>query len=100
MKTQLTPQKRLTDPTLKSLQQRSRSAEEEVPDGSVPGLSVRLFPGGAANWALIVRVKGEGGVNRHGKALFTMLGLFGELERAMLAALISGRGTDGRGERI
>ena len=69
MKTQLTPQKRLTDPTLKSLQQRARSVEEAVPDGSVPGLSVRLFPGGAANWALIVRVKGEGGVNRHGKAL-------------------------------
>jgi integrase len=69
VKTQLTPRKRLTDPTLRSLQARPRSIEEEVSDGSVPGLSVRLFPGGAANWALIVRVKGEGGVNRHGKPL-------------------------------
>jgi len=47
----------------------SASIPEEVADGSVPGLTVRLFPGGGANWALIVRVKGEGGVNRHGKPL-------------------------------
>jgi integrase len=65
----MTPQKRLTDRTLKSLLQQVRAEEEEVPDGSVPGLTVRLFPGGGANWALIVRVKGEGGVNRHGKPL-------------------------------
>jgi Arm DNA-binding domain len=65
----MTPQKRLTDPTLKSLLQKARAEEEAVPDGSVPGLTVRLFPGGGANWALIVRVKGEGGVNRHGKPL-------------------------------
>lgn len=65
----MTPQKRLTDLKLKSLLQQTRTEEEEVADGSVPGLTVRLFPGGAANWALIVRVKGEGGVNEHGKPL-------------------------------
>lgn len=69
MKSQLTPQKRLTDPALKSLLQRARGTEEEVPDGSVPGLTVRFFSGGGANWALVIRVKGEGGVNRHGKRL-------------------------------
>lgn len=66
---QLTPQKRLTDPKLKSLLQQPRSEEQEVADGSVPGLTLRLFPGGGANWALIVRVRGEGGVNQHGKPL-------------------------------
>lgn len=30
---------------------------------------MRLFLGSGANWALIVRVKGEGGINSHGKAL-------------------------------
>lgn len=65
----LTPQKRLTDLKLKSLLQQSRTDEEVVSDGSVPGLTLRLFPGGSANWALTVRVKGEGGVNRHGKPL-------------------------------
>ncbi len=63
----LEPQRRLTDPTLKSLSARPRTAEEAVPDGSVPGLRVRLFPGGAANWTLALRVVGEGGVNAHGK---------------------------------
>lgn len=63
------PLKRLTDPRLKSLLNHPRAQEELVPDGSVPGLSIRLFPGGAANWTLLVRVAGEGGVNRHGKRL-------------------------------
>jgi 7-keto-8-aminopelargonate synthetase-like enzyme len=35
----------------------------------VPGLSIRLFPGGAANWTFVVRVAGAGGVNRRGKRL-------------------------------
>jgi integrase len=54
---------------LKSLLARTRTAEEAVPDGSVPGLRVRFFPGGAANWTLALRVVGEGGVNVHGKRL-------------------------------
>lgn len=66
---QLEPLKRLTDPKLKSLMARPRTDEEAVPDGSVPGLRMRLFPGGAANWTLALRVVGEGGVNAHGKRL-------------------------------
>jgi integrase len=65
----LEPQRRLTDPTLKSLLARPRTTEEAVADGAVPGLRVRLFPGGAANWTLALRVVGEGGVNAHGKKL-------------------------------
>lgn len=65
----LEPQKRLTDPTLRSLLARPRTTEEAVADGAVPGLRVRLFPGGAANWTLALRVVGEGGVNAHGKKL-------------------------------
>jgi hypothetical protein len=65
----LGPLKRLTDLNLRALLKSHRTAEELVPDGSVPGLSIRLFPGGAANWSFLVRVAGEGGVNNHGKRL-------------------------------
>jgi len=65
----LEPLKRLTDLNLRALLKGSRNEEELIPDGSVPGLSIRLFPGGAANWTFLVRVTGEGGVNRHGKRL-------------------------------
>ena len=65
----LEPLKRLTDLNLRSLLKRQRTGEELIPDGSVPGLSVRLFPGGAANWSFLVRVTGEGGVNKNGKQL-------------------------------
>ena len=59
----LEPLKRLTDLNLRSLLKSHRTGEELIPDGSVPGLSIRLFPGGAANWTFLVRVAGEGGVN-------------------------------------
>ena len=65
----LEPLKRLTDLNLRALLKRRRTGEELIPDGSVPGLSVRLFPGGAANWSFLVRVTGEGGVNKNGKRL-------------------------------
>jgi integrase len=65
----LEPLKRLTDLNLRSLLKSPRTGEELIPDGSVPGLSIRLFPGGAANWSFLVRVAGEGGVNSHGKRL-------------------------------
>jgi integrase len=41
----------------------------EIPDGSVPGLSVRVGGGKAATWSLILRVSGEGGVSRRGLQL-------------------------------
>jgi integrase len=65
----LEPLKRLTDLNLRSLLKSRRTGEGLIPDGSVPGLSIRLFPGGAANWSFLVRVAGEGGVNNHGKRL-------------------------------
>jgi len=65
----LEPLKRLTDLNLRALLKSSRTEEKLIPDGSVPGLSIRLFPGGAANWTFLIRVAGEGGVNRHGKRL-------------------------------
>jgi len=65
----LEPLKRLTDLNLRSLLKSPRTREELIPDGSVPGLSIRLFPGGAANWTFLVRVAGEGGVNNNGKRL-------------------------------
>jgi hypothetical protein len=51
------------------LLKRQRTGEELIPDGSVPGLAIRLFPGGAANFSFLVRVAGEGGVNKNGKRL-------------------------------
>jgi integrase len=65
----LEPLKRLTDLNLRALLKRDRTGEELIPDGSVPGLSIRLFPGGAANFSFLVRVTGEGGVNKNGKRL-------------------------------
>ncbi len=65
----LEPLARLTDVNLRVLLKRARDAEELVRDGSVPGLSIRLFPGGSANWSFLVRVVGEGGTNAHGKRL-------------------------------
>lgn len=59
----------LTDLNLRSLLNSHRTGEELIPDGSVPGLSIRLFPGGPANWTFLARVAGEGGVNHNGKRL-------------------------------
>jgi len=59
--------KRLSDPTVKSLLRSPPSVFTEIPDGAIPGLSVRLGTGGAANWSLLVRVAGEGGVKASGK---------------------------------
>jgi integrase len=61
--------KRLTDLKLRFLLKKERTGEELIPDGSVPGLSIRLFPGGVANFSFLVRVAGEGGVNQNGKRL-------------------------------
>jgi integrase len=65
----LEPLKRLTDLNLRFVLKKERTGEELIPDGSVPGLSIRLFPGGAANFSFLVRVAGEGGVNQNGRRL-------------------------------
>jgi len=58
-----------TDLGIKTLHRQARTAEEEVPDGSVAGLFLRLSPAGSSAWTQIIRVTGEGGINAHGKAL-------------------------------
>ena len=61
--------KRLTDPLLKAYLRSPPSALETLPDGAIPGLSVRFGTGGTANWSLLIRVAGEGGVNAKGRLL-------------------------------
>ena len=61
--------KRLTDALLKTYLRESSNAIRTLADGAVPGLSIRLGTGGAANWSLLVRVSGEGGVKHSGKLL-------------------------------
>ncbi len=63
------PPRRFTDLSIRSLLKRPRTDEETVPDGSVPGLSLRFHVGGVANWSLLLRVAGEGGVNANGRRL-------------------------------
>jgi integrase len=40
----------------------------ELADGTVPGLCLRVAPGGVGTWTLQLRVRGEGGVSRRGHA--------------------------------
>ena len=57
---------RLTDTALKAELKKERAVQEELADGSVPGLSVRVGGGTAATWSLVLRVAGEGGTSRRG----------------------------------
>jgi hypothetical protein len=61
--------KSLTDPTLKSFLRTPPAFARTLPDGAIPGLSVRFGTAGAASWSLLVRVTGEGGVKASGKGL-------------------------------
>ncbi|HTE40762.1 MAG TPA: tyrosine-type recombinase/integrase [Steroidobacteraceae bacterium] len=61
--------KRLTDAALKAYLSEPPKSLTVLPDGAVAGLSVRLGTGGAANWSLLVRVTGEGGLKLTGKQL-------------------------------
>jgi len=61
--------KRLTDPVLKSYIRSPPSALVTLPDGAIPGLSVRVGAGGTVNWSLLIRVAGEGGAKPSGRLL-------------------------------
>ena len=61
--------KSLTDPTLKSFLRSPPGSTKSLPDGAIPGLSVRLGSTGVASWSLLIRVTGEGGVKASGKGL-------------------------------
>ncbi len=61
--------KRLTDPVLKMHLRSPPSGHLTLPDGSIPGLSVRVGTKGTASWSLLIRVAGEGGTKASGKLL-------------------------------
>jgi integrase len=65
----VTPMRRLTDTALKSELRKERAAQEELVDGSVPGLTVRVGGGAASTWSLVLRVAGEGGISHRGLQL-------------------------------
>ena len=91
----MTPMRRLTDTALKAELRKERVAQEELPDGSVPGLSVRVGGGTAATWSLVVRVSGEGGTSRRG------LKLKGRRRRLTLGRIRPwNRGCPGAGQRL
>jgi integrase len=60
---------RLTDTALRAELKKPRSRRVDLADGSVPGLFARVGLAGAATWALVLRVPGEGGVSRRGSKL-------------------------------
>jgi len=51
---------RLTDTALKAELKKERAVQEELADGSVPGLTVRVGGGAAATWSLVLRVRARG----------------------------------------
>jgi len=57
---------RLNDTAFKAELKKARETQEEIVDGAVPGLAVRVGRGPAATWSLVLRVRGEGGVSRRG----------------------------------
>jgi integrase len=61
--------KRLSDPILKAHLRSPPSALTTLPDGAIPGLSVRVGTGGTASWSLLLRVAGEGGTKPSGRLL-------------------------------
>ena len=61
--------KRLTDPVLKMHLRSPPSGHLTLPDGAIPGLSVRVGTKGTASWSLLIRVAGEGGTKASGKLL-------------------------------
>lgn len=56
----------LTDVGVRALLRQSRDEQIEVPDGSVPGLKLRVGARGRGTWTLRLSVPGEGGVTARG----------------------------------
>lgn len=57
--------RRLTDVALRAALAKAQTRRVELPDGTVPGLTIRIGPG-AATWSLQLRVTGAGGVSARG----------------------------------
>jgi len=58
--------KKLTDTLARAALRSPPKARRDVPDGSVPGLTLRLGPQGST-WSLVLRVVGEGGTTARGR---------------------------------
>jgi Arm DNA-binding domain len=58
--------KKLTDAQLRAWLKKRPAKAEDIPDGSVSGLCLRLSPF-MMTWSLRLRVKGEGGVSERGQ---------------------------------
>ena len=56
----------LTDVGVRALLRQSRDEQVEIPDGSVPGLKLRVGARGRGTWTLRLSVPGEGGVTARG----------------------------------
>jgi integrase len=57
--------KKLTDTLARAALRNPPKARNDVPDGTVPGLTLRLGPQGST-WSLVLRVVGEGGTTPRG----------------------------------
>jgi len=60
---------RLTNAAIQAALKQTRTEEIALHDPAVPCLSLRIYPSGTATWTQLIRVVGEGGVNKHGKKL-------------------------------
>lgn len=56
----------LTDVGLRALLKQPHTQQVEVPDGTVPGLRIRIGSRGRGTWTLRLAVSGEGGVTERG----------------------------------
>ncbi len=60
---------RLTEAQIRKLLQVPRTRQESIPDGAIPGLSLRIGSSKQATWTLLLRVSGEGGTSERGANL-------------------------------
>ena len=60
---------KLTDVGIRAVMAKPRTGRVELPDGAVPGLTLRIGKARGATWSLMIRVVGEGGITDRGHAL-------------------------------
>jgi hypothetical protein len=71
---------KLTDVGIRAVLAKPRTGRVELPDGAVPGLTLRIGKTRGATWSLMIRVFGEGGITDRGH------GLMGPKRRLTLGA--------------
>ncbi|WP_129642660.1 tyrosine-type recombinase/integrase [Peristeroidobacter agariperforans] len=60
---------KLTDVGIRAVLEKPRNGRVELPDGAVPGLTLRIGKTRGATWSLMIRIAGEGGITDRGHAL-------------------------------